>query len=35
MREDFAHEVPPQAETLAASGPEYMAELERLAQLRD
>ena len=35
MREDFTREEQAEAATPAASEPEYMAELERLAQLRD
>ena len=34
-REDFEHEAPAKAETPAASGPKYLAELERLARLRN
>jgi hypothetical protein len=35
MREDFTREEPAEGTTPAASEPEYVGELERLAQLRD
>jgi hypothetical protein len=35
MRDDFEHEEPAKAETPVASGPKYLAELERLTRLRN